>query len=174
MSSCYPVTRKITGKLDKGILVTLHTELLLAFLHKKHSICGAKLDGMSLNGLHHYMKNQKQIQRASTAKLIHGRIPTNYYLHNRGELIATYVLDVSYTSDHILECDNSDALDAHKNSLYSELQKLVTSNISIIIISILECKLTHLQKYVLLTNFIHPKTPTLWIPWLLKSLRVKT
>jgi hypothetical protein len=136
----------------------MHTEALLAYLHKKHSICDGKLDGISLDGLHHYMKNQKPIQRASTAKLIHGWIPTNDFLHKQGRA-DSYLCPrcqlYKETSDHIMECEDSDAHDARQPLLYNMLQQLVKANTSIIILSLLERKLTRLLKVCNLDKY-HP------------------
>jgi hypothetical protein len=110
--TCYPVTRKIIGKLDDGIQESMYTEAILKYLHKKHNICRAKLDTINTDGMKSYMRKLKITQRASVAKLIRDWIPTNDFLHkqNRSD---TNLCPRCHTcpedANHILICNGKDA-----------------------------------------------------------------
>ncbi len=68
--SCYPTTRKLTGKLDFGIQETLYVESLLNYIHDKHNICDAKNNMINMESLKSYLKthlswNVPQLQNNS-------------------------------------------------------------------------------------------------------------
>jgi hypothetical protein len=90
----------------------MYTEPLLAYIHKKHKICQAKLEDMNLTGLQTYLGKLKHFQRASMAKLLHDWIPTNDFLHKQGRAdtnLCPRCQTCLETADHILKCDDKDA-----------------------------------------------------------------
>jgi hypothetical protein len=157
--SCYPVKRKLTGKLDIGIHDTLYHESLTAYLHKKHNICDSKLDMINTEGLRSYMGQLSVLKRASTAKLIHRWIPTNACLQKQGRSDSNLCPRCgthTENADHILECNNVEAQEKRQSLLYNMLNKLKNANTSIIILSALENKLTDLMHVPSLHRYIPP------------------
>jgi hypothetical protein len=78
-----PTARKITGKINEGILQTLYTEDILAYISRKHNITEEKLYHIDTTGLQTYLKSTQPHTRASIIKLMHRWIPTNVLLHRQ-------------------------------------------------------------------------------------------
>ncbi len=154
--SCYPITRKITGKLEHGIHESMYSNSLCEFIRKKHSLCSAKIENVNTDGLKSYLGRLNVFKRASVAKLIHRWIPTNDHMHKQGQAGSPSCprgCAQPETADHILTCGTNDAIKHRQTALYETLTNLVKINTSIHILSTLEeilaetLNITSLQKY---------------------------
>ncbi len=94
--SCYPVTRKLTGKLDTGIQKSLYHESLTMYLYKKHNICEAKLSMINMEGLNPIWDNWiSQNTRQLPNSFTDGSLPMNAYKNKDGP--TRYAHDVGLT-----------------------------------------------------------------------------
>ncbi len=66
--SSYPTTRKITGKISKGIMQSLHTDDIIAYISKKHSMTEDKLYHVDTTGLQNYLKSLPPPQPGISSK----------------------------------------------------------------------------------------------------------
>jgi hypothetical protein len=115
------------------------------YIHKKHSICCAKLKGNNTRGLHCNMKKCKPHKQAHVAKLIHRWLPTNEFLSKQDLSISSNCprcLDHVESADHILICPHEHAIESCSKHLYKGLKDLEGIHTSQSILSHLEHHLT--------------------------------
>lgn len=143
--SNYPNPRKITGKINEGIMQSLHTEAILEYISKKHNLTEDKLYHMDINELQHYLKSLRPHNRASIVKLIHQWIPTNDFMfkQRRAESpLCSRYKSVNEDAHHILTCSLQDAQAKRTEALYECLKFLENANTSRHILESLECELS--------------------------------
>lgn len=91
------------------------------------------------------MGKLKHTQMASIAKLIHNWILANTFLHKQGRSdnhLRPQCLLYPETAEHMLICNDSDTHDACQKLLYDMLHKLAHLNMPMIILSIMEQKVS--------------------------------
>jgi hypothetical protein len=140
-----PTARKITGKINEGILQTLYMEDILAYISRKHNITEEKLYHIDTLGLQTYLKSSQPHTRASVIKLMHRWIPMNAFLHRQHCIESPLCTRCTCTNEdahHIFKCSSTNAKQQRTEAMYNCLSDLEHANISKHILECLECKLT--------------------------------
>jgi hypothetical protein len=110
--SMYPERRKITGKLNEGVLQTIHSEEIQAYIAKKHNITSDKLSHIDTISLKNCLKALRPHNRAMMVKLIHQWIPTNAFLFKQRRTDSPLCPRCNVQTEdspHIFKCHDSQA-----------------------------------------------------------------
>jgi hypothetical protein len=121
--SNYPEPRKITGKLNEGVIQTLQSKALQAYIEKKHNISAEKLIHVDTVSMNNYLKALRPHNRATMVKLIHRWIPTNDFLYKQRRSETQLCLRCNqHTEDshHILTCPDSQASTQRQRISYKQ------------------------------------------------------